>query len=166
MKKFLSLALLITFYGYAQDYNYLASLNKISGEQEVLKITNEIVVSQPDKLRMLTCPELSTASSFKIRFVPEKMTDNQYYALEQTVKDELLTFSFTIFEDKIFKFEKLSGTYSQIFNVWKQYYNPEITEELAMDSKKARKLIDLPKQLYFYIEDIEDQKNWRLINRS
>lgn len=176
MKKVLVLAtLLIGILGSAQDYDYLASLNKIATNTEAIKIAEDIAGLQTKKVRLLRVQEFKEEYVLMVRFVPEQMTNEQYDKLDQYAQAEFLTVTFRIDyvgenKDlerqgvKTYKFKQLKGTYLQIFPVWKKYYHPEAELESALTNDKIKKFIDFPKKLDFYIEDVNDL--WILYNQS
>lgn len=176
MKKIILLAsLLIVSLAQGQNFTYLASLNNISTDVVALKIAQEIASIQPESVRLLRSQEFSEEHVLMIRFVPQEMTNEQYNKLDQYAQAEFLTVSFSIENKgentdleqkglKNYRFKQLSGSYLQIFAVWKKYYYPNADQEITLKDSKIQKFIDFPKKLDFYIQ--EDNDRWVLMNQS
>ena len=176
MKKLLLLAfLLIVSLVQAQDFNYLASLNNIPTDTEALAIAKNIASAQTKSVRLLNAKEFTEDHVYMVRFVPVEMTNEQYDKLDQYAQSQFLTITFKI--DNIgenanleqkgvknYRFKQLSGSYLQVFAVWKKYYYPSADQEITLKDSKSQKFIDFPKKLNFYIE--EDNERWVLFNQS
>ncbi|PWA10956.1 hypothetical protein [Flavobacterium laiguense] len=176
MKKLLLLAfILITSLVQSQDYNYLASLNNVPTDKDALAIAQEIASAQPKSVRLLNSQEFAEEHAYVVRFVPAEMTNEQYDKLDQYAQSEFLTVSFNIDNKgentdlqqkgmKNYRFKQLSGSYLQIFAVWKKYYYPNADQEITLKDSKIQKFIDFPKKLDFYIQEENDR--WVLMNQS
>jgi hypothetical protein len=176
MKKLLLLtALLFGSFVQAQDFNYLVSLNNIPTDTEALAIAQNIASTQTKSVRLLNAKEFADDHTFVVRFVPTEMTNEQYDKLDQYAQAEFLTVSFSIDNKgentdlgqkgvKNYRFKQLSGSYLQVFAVWKKYYYPNANEEITLKDSKTQKFVDFPKKLDFYIQ--EDNDRWVLMNQS
>jgi flagellin-like hook-associated protein FlgL len=176
MKKLLLLiALLLVSLVKAQDFTYLTSLNNIPTDATALKIAQEIASIQPKSVRLLKSQEFSEEHIFMVRFVPVEMTNEQYDKLDQYAQAKFLTVSFSIDNKgentnleqkgvKNYQFKQLSGSYMQVFAVWKKYYYPNADQEITLKDSKIQKFVDFPKKLDFYIQ--EDNDRWILMNQS
>jgi hypothetical protein len=176
MKKLLLLvALLMVSFAQAQNLTYLSSLNNIKTDKEANTIAQQIASIQSKKMRLLNSTEFANEHVLMVRFVPEEMTNEQYNKLDQYAQAEFFTVSFSIENKgentdleqkglKNYRFKQLSGSYLQIFAVWKKYYYPNADQEITLKDSKIQKFIDFSKKLDFYIQ--EDNDRWILMNQS
>ncbi len=155
------------------NYDYLKSLNKIATDKEALKIAEDIAGLQTKKVRLLRSKDLPDISLYIVRFVPEEMTTEQYDALDNETKDKFLTVRFSYWNEgenkdleikgiKTYRLSQVSGSYLQMFPVWKTYckYDADLVKT---QENSTNTFADIPENLHYLFR--KDRDIWVLMNR-
>jgi hypothetical protein len=155
------------------NYPYLASLKKIANEAECLNIANDLALLQTKKLRLLKVKDLPDQKYYIIKYVPEEMTDAQYQTLTGDEKEALFTVRFSYWNEgenadleikgiKTYRFNQVTGSYLQLFSIWKKYCkydaNLEETQEKGTNNLTAS---DKDINIMFY----KYHNSWLILNR-
>ena len=167
--------LFLSTFASAQNYGLIGELRAVSDKDRAIEIGNELITATPTKYRLYVTRESQNAGIFRLRYIPEELTDGDMERGNFTEKQRstFITIDFSFYnagEDInaqrpsviTYKLNEITANYLDLFPIWKKYFKSDANFEKTITDYNMQHLKDTDRKIDVYI--FQTETGWALRN--